>query len=72
MPLNLRINFVEKFIFARYLTWIQFVFKLDIFKNNERFDFILKNCLKIIDIYFSIIEECFIYRKIRERQGLVN
>jgi hypothetical protein len=28
-----------------YLTWILFVFKLDIFKNNRRFYFILKDLL---------------------------
>jgi hypothetical protein len=34
-------DFVEKYIFERYLIWIRFVFKLDILKNKVRFDFIL-------------------------------
>jgi hypothetical protein len=34
-----------KISFGAYLTWIQFVFKFDIFKNNRRFGFILKDML---------------------------
>jgi dissimilatory sulfite reductase (desulfoviridin) alpha/beta subunit len=34
-------DFVEKYIFEEYLTWIVFSFKLDIFRNNMRFGFIL-------------------------------
>jgi hypothetical protein len=37
-------DFVEKYIFEEYLTWIVFGFKLDLFRNNMRFDFILKDC----------------------------
>jgi hypothetical protein len=33
---------VEKYIFEEYLAWIVFGLKLDIFKNNMRFGFILK------------------------------
>jgi hypothetical protein len=32
------------YFFEEYLTWIVFGFKLDIFKNNMRFGFILKDC----------------------------
>jgi hypothetical protein len=48
-------RFCEKIYFGGNLTWIRFVFKLDIFKNNVRFGFILKEvCFNLIGIYFSI------------------
>jgi hypothetical protein len=36
-------RFCGKICFEGYLTWIVFVFKLNIFKNNGRFGFILKD-----------------------------
>jgi hypothetical protein len=51
------------------MTWIQFIFKLDIFKNNVRFSFILKQiCFKIIGIYFSINRACLFIEKLEEQQ----
>jgi hypothetical protein len=36
-------DFCGKISFGAYLTWIAFVFKLDTFKNNVKFGFILKD-----------------------------
>jgi hypothetical protein len=52
-------RFYEKISFERYLTWIQFLFKLDIFKKKVRFGFIFKQiCFNLIGIYFSINIGC--------------
>jgi hypothetical protein len=69
-------RFCEKIYFGGNLTWIRFVFKLDIFKNNVRFGFILKEvCFNLIGIYFSINRGCLFieeYESKRREQDVGN